>query len=312
MVSQEQATPSPMPAGQEQEIERVFTRRVRLPVTVTDKKGQPVEGLTANDFLVLEDKQRQQIESITDGSSRGEPLYVAVLIDTSPSAIAKLRFSQEAAMTFLRTVLRPRKDKAALLTFDDQLALRQDFTEKPDLVERALRSLKKPGTHTSLYDAVWQFCNENMRRAAGRRALVVITDGEDTYSRATLREAVEMAQRTETTVFGVSTKGGFSGVVPGVEAGQVAGEGDCALMKLCEETGGRAFFSGDQVALEQSFAKIAQEVRAQYVITYRPTNERYDGQFRRIEVKLVGDRGGMKVRARRGYAAVAADAPAPR
>jgi VWFA-related protein len=97
-----------------------------------------------------------------------------------------------------------------------------------------------------------------------------------------------------------------------MEAGQVACEGDRALAKLCEETGERAFFTGDQVALEQSFARIAQEVRSQYVITYRPNNEHYDGRFRRIEVKLVGGRGGLKVRSKRGYSAVADGAAAPR
>jgi Ca-activated chloride channel homolog len=311
-IQQRQAPVTPTPGGQGQEVERVFTRRVRLPVTVIDKKGMPVAGLTANDFLVMEDKARQQIESFTDGSGGEQPLYVGVLIDTSPSAIAKLRFSQVAAMTFLRAVLRPRRDKAALVNFDDEIKLRQEFTERLDLVERTLRGLKKPGTHTSLYDAVWQFCNENMRGADGRRALVIISDGEDTYSRATLREAIDAAQRMDTTVFAVSTKGGFTGAVPGMEAGQVAGEGDRALAKLCEETGGRAFFTGDQVALEQSFARIAQEVRSQYVITYRPTNEQYDGRFRRIEVKLVGGRDGLKVRSKRGYSAVADGAAAPR
>ncbi len=310
---QPQAAPSSTPVGQSREVERVFTRRVRLPVTVIDKKGQPVSGLTAGDFLILEDKQPQQIESITDERSEGQPLFVGVLVDTSPSAIAKLKFAQEAAMNFLHTVLRPRKDKAALITFDHEIKLRQDFTDKLDLVDRAVRGLKKPGTHTALYDAVWQFCNENMRGVVGRRALVVISDGDDTYSRATIREAIDIAQRTETTVFAVSTKAGFSGAVPGVEAGQVAGEGDRALTKLCEETGGRAFFTGDPVTLEQSFTKIAKEVRAQYVVTYKPTNDRYDGRFRRIEVKLASRGGdGMKVRAKRGYSAAADGAGAPR
>ncbi|MDQ3252418.1 MAG: VWA domain-containing protein, partial [Acidobacteriota bacterium] len=255
------------------------------------------------------DKKPQQIESFTDERSEGQPLYVGVLVDTSPSAIAKLKFAQEAAMNFLHTVLRPRQDKAALITFDHEIILRQDFTDQLDLVDWAMKNLKKPGTRTALYDAVWEFCNELMRGVVGRRTLVVISDGDDTYSRATLREAIDIAQITETTIFAISTKAGFSGAVPGMEAGQVAGEGDRALMKLCEETGGRAFFTGDSDALEQSFTKIATEVRSQYVVTYKPTNDRYDGRFRRIEVKLARGGDGIKVHAKRGYSAQSDSAP---
>jgi VWFA-related protein len=143
-----------------------------------------------------------------------------------------------------------------------------------------------------------------MRTAPGRRVLVVITDGDDTYSRADIKDAIDIAQRTETTIFAISTKAGFAGTVPGVEAGQVADSGDKTLMKLCEETGGRAFFTGDQLALERSFTKISKELRSQYIVTYKPTNERYDGTFRRIDVRLAGNRDGLRVRAKRGYAAV--------
>ncbi len=290
--------------SQQQEVERVEIRRVRLPLSVLDKKGQPVMGLQSSDFVIFEDKKQQQIETFSDESGAGQPLYVGVLMDTSPSAIAKLKFEQEAATNFLHSVLRPRQDQAALVTFDDEVTLRQDFTEKIDLLNRAVASLKKPGKQTALYDAVWQFCNDKMRNAPGRRAIVVITDGDDTYSRARLRDVIEIAQQTETTVFAVSTKGGFAGTVPGVEAGQAPDDGDRALVRLGEETGGRAFFTGDLVELEQAFEKLAKELRGQYLVTYKPTNERYDGSFRRIEVKLAG-RDGLKVWAKRGYVASA-------
>jgi VWFA-related protein len=134
----------------------------------------------------------------------------------------------------------------------------------------------------------------------------VITDGDDTYSRARLRDAIDIAQRTETIIFAISTKAGFSGTVPGVQAGTVSDSGDRDLEKLCEETGGKAFFTGDVLALERSFTKIAKELRAQYTVTYKPTNNRYDGSFRRIEVKLASGRdGGMRVRTKRGYTAIA-------
>jgi len=296
---------SQTPAAQEQEPrETVIIRRVRLPITVVDKKGQPVEGLTEGDFQIFEDKQPQQIESFADESAK-QPIYLGVLMDTSASTAGKLKFEQDAAKDFIYTVVRVRKDKVAFVTFDDDVKLRQDFTDKLDLLNRSIDNVKKPGEHTALYDAIWQFCDEKMRGAVGRRALVIITDGEDTYSRATLREAIDIAQRTETIIFAISTKAGFSGTVPGVTAGTVSDKSDRELERLCDETGGKAFFTGDLLALERSFTKIANELRSQYVVTYKPTNDRYDGQFRRIEVKLASSHNGAKVRTRRGYTAVA-------
>lgn len=298
--AQQPATPGSTPG---QDIERVTIRRVRLPITVLDKKGQFVSGLTASDFLVMEDKKPQQIETFSD-ESQSFPVYVGVLMDTSPSTAGKLKFEQDSAKNFIYTVTRLRKDKVAFATFDHEITLRQDFTDKLDLLDRAVDSVKKPGTQTSLYDAIWQFCDEKMRNAPGRRVLVIITDGDDTYSRATLNDAIDIAQRTETTIFAISTKAGFSGTVPGVEAGQVSDSGDRSLEKLAAETGGTAFFTGDVLALERSFTKISKELRSQYIVTYKPTNDRYDGSYRRVEVKLASGRDGMKVRTRRGYTAV--------
>jgi Ca-activated chloride channel homolog len=292
-------------AGQQgdQGREVVNIRRVRLPITVLDKKGQFVSGLTINDFLVLEDKKPQQIETFSD-ESQSFPVYLGVLMDTSPSTAGKLKFEQDSAKNFIYTVTRLRKDKVAFATFDHEVTLRQDFTDKLDLLDRAVDSVKKPGTQTALYDAIWQFCDEKMRNAPGRRVLVIITDGDDTYSRATINDAIDIAQRTETTIFAISTKAGFSGTVPGVEAGQVSDRGDRDMEKLTAETGGTAFFTGDILALERSFTKISKELRSQYIVTYKPTNDRYDGSYRRVEVKLASSRDGMKIRTRRGYTAV--------
>lgn len=299
------ATPVPAatPSNREQ-TEVITAREVRLQVSVLDKKEQPVSGLTKQDFQVFEDKQPQVIESFSDEHAR-LPIYVGVLMDTSSSTAGKLKFEQEAAMNFIHTVIRLRKDKVAFVTFDHEVNLRQDFTDKLDLLDRAVYSVKKPGTNTALYDAVWQFCDEKLRNiGAGNRVMVVITDGDDTYSRAELRDAIDIAQRTETKIFAISTKAGFSGSVPGVEAGQVKDRGDRDLTKLCEETGGKAFFSGDFLELERSFTKIAKELRAQYLVTYKPTNKVFDGTFRQIEVKIAPGREGLKVRTKRGYTAV--------
>jgi Ca-activated chloride channel family protein len=304
--SKQQPAPSATPGTEAQTDDsiKVLIRRVRLPITVVDKKGQPVAGLTASDFLVLEDKKPQQIETFAD-EKESLPIYVGVLMDTSSSTAGKLKFEQESAKNFMYSVVRLRKDRVAFVTFDDEVRLRQDFTDKLDLLDKAVDNVKQSGGHTSLYDAVWQICDEKMRNASGRRVLVVITDGSDTYSRATLRDAIDIAQRTETTIFGISTKAGFSGTVPSVEAGMPASGADRDLVKLCEETGGAAFFTGDMLALERSFTRISKELHTQYVVTYKPTNDRYDGSFRRIEVRLASKRDGIKVRTKHGYTAVA-------
>jgi Ca-activated chloride channel homolog len=293
------ATPDP---NQQKEV--VNIRRVRLPITVTDKRGQFVSGLTQSDFLIFEDKVQQQIDSFTSEQSNNLPLNVAVLMDTSPSTAGKLKFEQEAAMNFIQTVVRPRKDRVLFATFDDEVTLRQDFTDRLELLDRAVYAVKKPGKQTALYDAIWEFCDEKMRSAQGRRALVVITDGEDTYSRATINDAIDIAQRTETTIFAISTKAGLMGTVPGVEAGQVSDKNDKELMRMADETGGAAFFTGDMLSLEKSFTKIAKELRTQYLITYKPANDRYDGSYRKVEVKLLNGHDNLKLRTKKGYKAV--------
>jgi Ca-activated chloride channel family protein len=301
---QKPVQPATTEQGQEKP-EVINVRRVRLPITVVDKRGQFVSGLAQNDFTVFEDKVAQQIDSFTSEENSNLPLYVAVLMDTSPSTAGKLKFEQESAMNFIQTVVRPRKDRVLFATFDDRVILRQDFTDRLELLDRAVFAIKKTGEKTALYDAIWQFCDEKMRSAQGRRALVVITDGEDTYSRADINDAIDIAQRTETTIFAISTKAGLSSVVPGVESGQVKDAIDKGLDRLCEETGGIAFFTGDMLSLERSFSKIAKELRSQYLITYRPTNDRYDGSYRRVEVKLSNGHETLKLRTKHGYKAIA-------
>jgi len=294
-------TPTPAPDDVE---DTVTARVVRVPVTVTDKKGKPVTGLTRNDFAVFEDKRPVQFDFLGEIKELEKlPIYVGVLMDTSGSTSGKLKFEQEAAINFVFTVTRTRKDRAAFVTFDDEVNLRQDFTMNQDLLVKAIQGVKKPGTQTALYDAIWLICDEKMRGVASpRRALVVITDGDDTFSRARLDDAIQIAQQTDTIIFAVSTKGGFSGsAVPGVEAGTVKDSGDKQLQRLADETGGRAFYTGDMLALERAFKRIGEELRAQYLLTYRPEGP-FDGRLRRIEVKLVnGD--GMRVNAKRGYRA---------
>ena len=299
-----QNRPAPTPTPEPDRPEVVNVRRVRLPITVTDKKKQFVSGLTQNDFLVMEDKIPQTIDSFTSEENNNLPLYVAVLMDTSPSTAAKLKFEQESAMNFIQTVVRPRRDRVLFATFDHEVTLRQDFTDRLELLDKAVYAVKKTGEKTALWDAIWQFCDQKLRSVPGRRVMVVITDGDDTYSRADINDAIDIAQRTETTIFAISTKAGLLSTVVGVEAGTVKGKSDKALDRLADETGGEAFFTGDMLSLERSLNTIAKELRAQYLITYRPTNDKYDGSYRKVDVKLTS-REGLKLRTKKGYKAVA-------
>ena len=303
-VSANAQTPRPTPPPTDDTGGQVKTFEVRLPVTVTLKKDL-ISGLTQGDFMVFEDGVQQEITSFTDGATN-PPVYVGVLMDTSPSAAGKLGFSKEAAMNFIHTVTRLRKDKAAFMTFDHEVNLRQDFTDKLDLLQKAVDGVKRSGSQTALYDAVWQFSDEKLRNVAGRRVIVIITDGDDTFSRARIEDAIDIAQRTETTIFGISTKAGFLGTVPGVEAGTVKDKGDKFLTRLCEETGGEAFFTGDMLALERAFLRISQELRSQYMLTYRPANQNYDGRERKVEVRFTdtSKTSKYKLRTKTSYRAV--------
>lgn len=315
-------TPSPTPPTSIDDTSKTF--EVRLPVTVldkkknlvfcqeskdkkdnTDKKKEVVQCFTKDDFIVLEDGVPQEVTFFTDEKTN-PPVFVGVLMDTSASTKGKAAFSKEAAKNFIFTVTRLRKDKAAFMTFDHEVNLLQDFTDKLDLLHKAVDKVTKFGSQTALYDAIWQFSDEKLRNAPGRRVIVVITDGDDTFSRADLADAIDIAQRTETTIFGISTKEGFLGVVPGVEAGTVKDKGDKYLMQLCEETGGEAFFTGDMLALERSFKKISQELRSQYIITYRPANQNLDGRKRKIEVQFKNKENTdkYKIRSKTEYRAV--------
>lgn len=303
-------TPRTSPTPTVEDTGAVKTFEVRLPVSVNDRKKKKdlITGLTRGDFAVFEDGVQQEVTFFTDEKTN-PPIYVGVLMDTSPSTSGKLTFSKQAAKDFIYTVTRVRKDKAAFMTFDHEVNLRQDFTDKLDKLDESIDKVKKVGSQTALYDAIWQFSDEKLRTAPGRRVIVLITDGDDTFSRADLNDAIDIAQRTETTIFGISTKDGFSGTVPGVEAGTTRDKGDKLLVQLCEETGGEAFFTGDMLALERAFKKISEELSSQYIITYRPANQNYDGKDRKVEVRFTdkSKEKNYKIRTKSSYRAVRDD-----
>jgi Ca-activated chloride channel family protein len=275
------------------------TVNVRIPITVTNEKTRRfVTDLKQEDFEVLEDRNKQEIASFQALSDL--PLDIAILMDTSNSVKPKLKFEKDAAVSFLQTMLTSRKDRALFATFDSDVELHQDFTNRLDLLTKAIDKVKAQGS-TRMYDAIYSVCEEKMFAIQGRRrAMVIITDGEDTISEHTLQDAIDLAQRSETVIFVISTKsGGFFGV----ERGTVDNKEDKVLKQLAEDTGGRAFFTSQVIELERSFSAIALELRSQYQLSYDPTNDNFDGRFRKIEVRLPGKKD-LVLRTKKGYNAI--------
>jgi len=276
------------------------TVNVRLPVTVTDKGNRFVVDLKKADFEIAEDKTPQTIVSFLPQSN--VPLDLAVLMDTSNSVKPKLKFEKDASYSFLETMLGSRQDRALFATFDSQVELHQDFTDRLDLLTQAIDKVKAQGG-TRMYDAIYGICEEKMMASTSlgrRRAMVVITDGADTESERELKEVIDIAQRSETPVYVISTE---SGGIFGVQAGLGGRKENKDLKRLAEETGGRAFFTADMNELKERLAGIARELRSQYLIAYEPTNGNYDGKFRQVEVKLPNHKD-LRIRTKKGYMAV--------
>jgi len=276
------------------------TVNVRLPVTVTDKGNRFVVDLKKADFEIAEDKTPQTIVSFLPQSN--VPLDLAVLMDTSNSVKPKLNFEKDASYSFLETMLGSRQDRALFATFDSQVELHQDFTDRLDLLTKAIDKVKAQGG-TRMYDAIYGICEEKMMASTSlgrRRAMVVITDGADTESERELKEVIDIAQRSETPVYVISTE---SGGIFGVQAGLGGRKENKDLKRLAEETGGRAFFTADMNELKERLAGIARELRSQYLIAYEPTNGNYDGKFRQVEVKLPNHKD-LRIRTKKGYMAV--------
>lgn len=284
--------PAPQSPGQI----RLGTIGVNLPVTVVDKKGRLVTDLTLENFEVYEDGELQFIRSLSREDDL--PLNIGVLMDASNSVRPKLKFEKGAAMSFLDAVVRRGQDRALFVIFNSRVELLQDFTDNLEDLRDAIYSVKARGP-TSLYDAIYRVCQEKMPSARGRRAIVTISDGEDTASQHTLDEAIEMAQKTEVIIYCIgTTNAGPFGVTRGIKGAP----GNKELERLATETGGRAFFPTDLYELDKIFAEIGEELHNQYILFYISTNQERDGKFRKIKVKIVG-RDGLHVRAKRGYKA---------
>lgn len=260
---------------------------VNVIFSVVDNRNRPVPGLKVTDFELYEDRRRQSIDFFSEIDEASDvPLTIALLVDTSGSVKNKLDYEKRTAAEFFTSVLRRRKDLALIIQFDSEVNLVQDFTDDPDRLIDALDKLEA-GNSTSLYDAVYLAAEEKLRGEAGRKVIVIITDGEDTSSRLSKREAIEAAQRSDILIYGIGVRG---------EMGTDFG----VLKQFAEETGGR-FFSprADLREIREAFRAIGEELKGQYSIGYRSTNPRRDGAFRAIEIRCKVK--GLRVRARRGY-----------
>ena len=288
-----QAPKRPVPSGQiptsaEGKIV-VEVPRVPLLFTVTDKKGRFVTDLEQKDFKVSDNRKPQGILAFNRESDL--PLRIGILIDTSNSVRERFRFEQEAAIEFSKGVLKEEKDKAFLVRFDTAAELVVNFTHDVERLAKGIRD-QRPGGGTALYDAIYYSCRDKLPEESPpeqfRRALVVLSDGDDNLSRMSREQALEMCHKAEAVIFTISTN--RSGVQM---------DGDKVLKRFSEQTGGLSFQPFQASDLGQSFENIANELRHQYFLLYAPSPFVADGRFHEVEVKT--NNKDFRVRCRRGY-----------
>jgi VWFA-related protein len=288
--SQQTTVAPPVEQSDEQARISIDVTRVSMLFTVTDKKGRFVTDLVRDDFEVLEGKKPQVIQEFTAESDL--PLRLGILIDTSNSVRDRFRFEQDAAAEFLRTVMRARLDKALLVRFDTHAELVTDLVDDPRKLEAGIHSLR-PGGGTALYDAIYFACRDKLAldqpRTKFRRAIVVVSDGDDNQSDYTRDQALEMAQKADVVIYAISTN-----------SSRADTDGDKVLKYFTSETGGRAFFPFQVEDMAQSFENIANELRHQYNLLYRPEPLLTDGQWHPVNLHVKG-RKDLVVRARAGY-----------
>ncbi|HUI78684.1 MAG TPA: VWA domain-containing protein [Bryobacteraceae bacterium] len=268
----------------------VDVTRVNMLFTVTDKKGRFITDLNKDDFEIIENKKKQVVQEFTAESDL--PLRLAILVDTSSSIRDRFKFEQEAAIEFITSVVHAGVDKAMVVSFDSSAELISDLIDDTETLSTAVRDLR-PGGGTAFYDAIYFACRDKLQQDQPkhkfRRAMVILTDGEDNQSRYTRDQALEMAQKADVVIYIVSTN-----------VSHAETDGDKVVRYLAQETGGRAFFPFKVEDLEQSFENIANELRHQYNIFYRPDPLKTDGQYHTVDLR-VKDRPGLVVRARKGY-----------
>jgi Ca-activated chloride channel homolog len=271
---------------------RTVVNEVNLIFTVTDKHGRFIKDLKAADIALLDDnKPPAKVEDFR--SETDLPLRVGLLVDASNSIRDRFTFEQQAAIEFLSQIIRPRKDFGFVLGFDTTPEITQDFTSDADRLAKGVRALR-PGGGTALFDALYGACRDKLLKyqekspVTTRRAIILLSDGEDNQSRVTREEAIEMAQRADTIIYTISTN------VSGTKT-----RGDKVLERIAEATGGRAFFPFKIEDVANAFSEVQEELRSQYAISYKPADFTADGRYRTIQISAANKK--YKVRARKGY-----------
>ena len=294
---------------------KVNVNVVQLFFNVKDKKGGLIANQTKDDFEIFEDGKPQTIKYFTAESNL--PLTLGILIDSSPSQQRVLEMEKEVGAAFLSQILRD-KDEAFVIGFDENIDLLQDFTNSTRRLKDALNSVRIGGGEpdprgipgmgggpvptmaraccTMLYDAVYLASHDELSQEVGRKAMILLTDGEDEGSKLRIKDAIEAAQKSDAIVYVLlCADRGFYGM------GGYSGEGE--MKKLTEETGGRVIEVGNKPEkLRDAFDQISKELRSQYNIGYTPTNAALDGTYRKIDLH---SKGGYKIQARSGYYATA-------
>jgi Ca-activated chloride channel homolog len=265
---------------------------VNVVFTVTDRHGRYVKNLGRGDFSVVDDsKPAGQIRSFH--SETDLPLQVGLMVDASNSVRDRFKFEQESAIEFLNQTVRPRYDKAFVVGFDVTPEVTQDFTDNTEALSRGVRALR-PGGGTAMYDALYFACRDKLlkepRNGPVRRAIILLSDGDDNMSHVTREEAIEMALRAEVIVYSISTN----------ITGGARHSGDKVLERIADATGGRAFFPFQLNDVADAFVEIQDELRSQYALSYNPSDLRTDGRYHTIEI-LAQNHKGLRVRSRRGY-----------
>jgi VWFA-related protein len=256
----------------------------------TDKHGKFVRDLNQGDFSILDDHKPPQA-ILNFRRETDLPLHLGLLVDVSGSVDSRFAFEQEAATSFLDHTLRAGFDKAFVLGFNSHTQMAQDFTDNVQLLSAGVKKLQDGGG-TALYDAVYHACKDKFLKDRPdrpvRKAIIVVSDGEDNQSEFSKAQAIEMAQRAEVIIYAISTDD--SGLVM---------RGDKVLEQLAEATGGRAFFPFKMKDITHSYAAIEDELRSQYVVSYKPADFDADGRYRSIEISSL--KKDTQVRARKGY-----------
>lgn len=255
-----------------------------------DKHGKFVRDLKKDDFNVLDDHKPPQ-SIVRFAQQTNLPLQLGLLIDTSGSIHGRFEFEQNAAAGFLQHTIRANYDHAFIMGFNTRNHIAQDYTDNVALLETSIHHLEDGGG-TALYDAIYSACKTHMMNDDSdrpvRRALIVVSDGEDNQSEHSRAQAIEMAQRAQVIIYTISTD----------DSGLIL-RGDRVLQQLADSTGGRAFFPYKMKEIKQAFSAIEDELRSQYAISYHPADFDADGRYRSIQITAL--KKDLQVRARTGY-----------